>query len=394
MPSAGEPGPARVLLAVLVYNGREFVPRCLESAAGQQGASEHDVDVLVLDDCSPEPGWSDELEELSAKLHIGYYRSPRNLGIPRNMNLGLLRGVAGGYDFVAILNSDLILPANFVPGILKVADANENVGTVTAWSNNASIYSLPNADAERYLASQEWTNWVSAAVANEFGPQGVEIPVGVGNCLLVPTPVVTQVGLFDPVYGRGYCEEVDFCLRCRSAGLRNLLAPNVFVYHKGNASTRLAGLLADGESTVEVHERIVDWRYPLYRSQVGAYLASSIPDTLLRNGLNRILIQAATEFGYAIEAGWLNRSTDDNEVHFVMEPTGRPAQITAYFRGFTIPVGLPAGAGILEGVRELMGGPPRRVAINDRGEHADDLVRAAGEAGLAIVNRVRYPERV
>jgi GT2 family glycosyltransferase len=383
-----------VLLAVLVYNGREFVPRCLESAAALQGDGEHEVDVLVLDDCSPEPGWSEDLAELCGKLRIGYYRSPRNLGIPRNMNLGLLRGDSGGYDYVAILNSDLILPANFVPVMVGNAEYNDNLGTITAWSNNASIFSLPNADAERYLASQEWTNWVSAALSREFGPQGVEIPVGVGYCLFVPTPVIRQVGLFDPVFGRGYCEEVDFCLRCRSVGLRNILAPNVFVYHKGNASTRGAGLLAEGESTVEVHERIVDWRFPLYRSQVNAYLASSIPDTLLRNGRNRILIEAATEFGYVVEAGWLNRGPDVNEVRFVIEPTGRPAKVTAYFRGFTIPVGLPPTASILEGISGLMGSQARRVAINDRGEHAKALMQAAAEAGLAVLDRVRYPERV
>jgi hypothetical protein len=200
--------------------------------------------------------------------------------------------------------------------------------------------------------------------------------------------------LFDPVYGRGYCEEVDFCLRCRGAGLRNLLAPNVFVYHKGNASTRHAGLLAEGESTVEIHERIVDWRYPLYRTQVAAYQASSIPDTLLRNGLNRILIEAAHEFGYVVEAGWLNRETTDDTVRFVLEPTGRPAKVTAYFRGFTIPVGIPAGSGVLDGIRELMGQPAGRVTINDRGEHADALVKSAGESGIAVDNRVRYPERV
>ncbi len=394
MPSGGKARRRKVLLAVLVYNGRDFVPRCLESAAALQGGKDYDADVLVLDDCSPEPGWSDDLAELSEKLHIGYYRSPRNLGIPRNMNLGLLRGVSGGYDYVAILNSDLILPSNFVTGIVKVAESNDNVGTVTAWSNHGSIYSLPNADADRYLASQEQTNWVSAAVAREFGPDGVEIPVGVGNCLLVPTTVVKQIGLFDPVFGRGYCEEVDFCLRCRSAGLRNILAPNVFVYHKGNASTRHAGLLSEGETTVEVHERIVDFRYPLYRSQVGAYLASSIPDILLRNGLNRILIEAAKEFGYVVEAGWLNRSRPDDEVRFVIEPSGQPAKVTAYFRGFTVPIGLPSSAEVLGSITELMGRPPERVAINDRGEHADALIQAAGDAKLTIDNRVRYPERV
>ena len=53
----GETGAApRLLLAITVYNGRKFVPRCIDSAVRLS----HDgceVDVVILDDCSPEPGW-------------------------------------------------------------------------------------------------------------------------------------------------------------------------------------------------------------------------------------------------------------------------------------------------------------------------------------------------
>jgi GT2 family glycosyltransferase len=394
MPSGGDPRPRRVLLAVLVYNGQSFVPGCLESAAMVQ-SGRHDIDVLVLDDCSPDPGWSEDVEALCVRLGIGYYRSPRNLGIPRNMNLALLHGVAKGYDYVVILNSDVVLPRNLVDGMVPVAEYNDNVGTVTAWSNNASMFSLPNRDAARFVAPHEWTNWISNTMSMEFGPAGVEIPVGVGFCLMVPTSVVDDVGLFDPAYGRGYCEEVDFCLRCRSAGLRNLLAPNVFVYHQeGSGSARLAGLLREGETTVEAHERIVDWRYPLYRSQLTAYEASNIPDTLRRNGLNRILGQAAAEFGYVVEVGSVRRTGNENEVSFLLSPGGPRPLVTAFFRGFEIPVAVPASPGVLHGIRSLMGVPPRLVAINDRAQRGAALLQEAQAEGIAVMNRSRYPERV
>ena len=96
----------RLLLAVLVYNGQAFVPACLESVARLRDRSRTvDVDALVLDDASPEPGWSGELESLCEHLGLGYYCSPRNLGIPRNMNLALLRSLRAGHDYVLITNS-------------------------------------------------------------------------------------------------------------------------------------------------------------------------------------------------------------------------------------------------------------------------------------------------
>ena len=108
----------RTLLAITVYNGRAFTPRALASAARLASSL---CDVVVLDDCSPEPGWGDELAALCATLQIGCYRSPRNLGIPRNFNLALLLCEDGGYTEVIIANSDVIFPANLVHAMSAVA---------------------------------------------------------------------------------------------------------------------------------------------------------------------------------------------------------------------------------------------------------------------------------
>src|SRR2546428_11844684 len=85
----------RLLLAVLVYNGRAFVPACLESVARLRDRSRTvDVDALVLDDASPEPGWSRELEWLCEHAGLDYYCPPRNLGIQRTIYLALLRSLS------------------------------------------------------------------------------------------------------------------------------------------------------------------------------------------------------------------------------------------------------------------------------------------------------------
>ena len=98
---------ARLLFAITVYNGRQVVFPCLRSAASM-AAENTDVDILVLDDASPEPGLSEEVEAACAELGLNYYRSPRNLGIPRNVNLGLLWALEKGYDYVVIANSDVL----------------------------------------------------------------------------------------------------------------------------------------------------------------------------------------------------------------------------------------------------------------------------------------------
>lgn len=115
----------RVLVAMIVYNGRDFVPRALTSAARLPASSRCQVDVLVLDDASPDEGWSDECAELCTDLGIQYYCTPRNVGIPRNMNLSLLRAESAGYDYVVVLNSDVIVPINMVDQLVLAARSRE-----------------------------------------------------------------------------------------------------------------------------------------------------------------------------------------------------------------------------------------------------------------------------
>ncbi len=384
----------RVLVAILVYNGREFVPACLQSAAGLQAGGRH-VDVLVLDDCSPDEAWSRDLAGLCAGLGTGYYRSPRNLGIPRNMNLALLRALHGGYDHVMLVNSDVVLPINLLDGMLGAAGSGPDIGSVTAWSNNVSVFSLPNHDQTGTLVRQDVVDWVSLQLADQFGPVAADLPTGVGYCLLLPVPVVAEVGLMDPVYGRGYCEEVDWCQRSRARGYRAVLAPSTFVFHHGGRSTTDAGLVSGLQRTVAEHERIVDQRHPGYRRDVEDFLAADPLAPLVARALWVLVIGAAQRWGYAVEArrlpGGPAEPADAEIVHAVVDPD-RPGTVTADYRGFRL--ALPVDGGdVATTLRHHFGGPPLRVSVFDRGPLAMDWAAGFG-AAVPALDRYGYPERV
>ena len=381
----------RVLLAILVYNGRVFVPDCLASAAGAR-VGHRDVDVLVLDDASPDPGWSDELRGICESLDFGYYRSPRNLGIPRNMNLGLTRGLEGGYDYVFVLNSDVVFPLNMVNGMIRVAESHSGIGSVTAWSNNVSVFSLPNADDTGVLKRQDSVDWISSELEREFGSFALDIPTGVGFCLLVPTAVVRKVGLFDPVYGRGYCEEVDWCLRSRARGYRAVLAPSVFVYHQGSGSTVDAGMVAHRQTTVAEHEQIVDLRYPWYRRDVAAFMESGVLRPLIDRAVRSIVFRAAARHGYDIEATGIPGPFPGDRVRFLVDPDGRSGTVAIQFCGFEVrdPV---AGDDVAEAIAAVTAGPPTNVRVYDHGTWADQLA-AAWSGRTNVEDYYRYPQRV
>ena len=116
----------RALVVILVYDGHQVVEACLESAVCQE-ADGVDVDVLVLDDCSPAPGWSEELAAICDRLGIAHHRNRRNVGIPRNMNLGLLAAERGGYDHAVLCNSDVVLGRRSIGHLVEVAESDPQI---------------------------------------------------------------------------------------------------------------------------------------------------------------------------------------------------------------------------------------------------------------------------
>lgn len=303
----------RILFCITVYGGS--VQRSIESAV-RMNRTEADYDVLILDDASPKPGWSEELAKLCDLLGVRYYRNPRNLGIPRNMNLGLLAGVEGQYDHVVINNSDVIFPNNLLTELLK-AQANDNVGSVTAWSNNVWIYSLPNTDPDKFLTDQNFVDWVSATLARNYSGQLLDIPAGVAFCILIPTKVIQEVGLMDPVFGRGYYEETDWCLRSLAAGYRVGLALGTFVYHLGYGSTRSeAGINAGALENAA----IVNMRYPTFFEQLRGFTHSELLQKARADATELIIKEGAMQFGYTIEVGWQPRTLDDFGCRVIVSP--------------------------------------------------------------------------
>jgi GT2 family glycosyltransferase len=269
----------RHLLGVLVYNGRGVVRRCLESLAPLVGRA---VDVVVFDDCSPSPGWSADVEAMCDELGIGYYRSPRNLGIPRNMNLVMKLALDRGHDVATLVNSDVVVPHNLVQVADEILDADPMVASITPWSNNVSAFSLPMASAHPTIASPHFVDEFSAALHRTFGSTTAPIPTGVGYCLMMPTDVIRDTGLMDPIFGRGYCEEVDWCQRARRRGRHHVLGLGSFVYHEGSVTNREEGLLNFGATTVSEHELIIAHRYPDYHGEVTSFLTAD-PLEPLRN---------------------------------------------------------------------------------------------------------------
>jgi GT2 family glycosyltransferase len=393
MPSGSEPS-WRVLVALLVYNGEDFVGQCLASLAGLKPGS-HSFDVLLLDDASPAPGWSDRCREMTTDLGFEYYRNPRNLGISRNMNLGMLRAMEAEYDAVILMSSDTIVPSNLIPTLMRPLIEDPSNSCTTAWSNNSGVSSIPNGNPDHLAEAPELVDWVSGQFDEEFNGLSVPIPSGVGFCMAIPTAKINDVGLMDPVFGRGHAKEIDWCLRSHAAGYQSVLAPSCFVYHAGSGIKNTKSPVGIGDRMVHTRQAIIEQRYPHYVSELMEFSASDVIDGVRERALKRIVTAAAAEHGYRLETSRLHQQPGDGEVvRFRIDSHGAGAVITASYQGFETSFTVGEG-GVLRTVEAIVGRPPSEIRIFDRGPVSREIEAAVGASGtVSAVHRAPYSEGV
>jgi O-antigen biosynthesis protein len=169
---------------------------------------------------------------------------------------------------VLLLNSDTVVAAGWLDRIAAHANSQLHVASVTPLSNNASIASYPKIVKNNTVHVGDTASIDSLAARVNAG-QSVEAPVGVGFCMWIARAALDVVGYFDEEqFGKGYGEEVEWCLRARQLGFKHVLAMDIFVHHAGEVS------FGSGASAIrERAQMLVDAAFPSFSSDVQLFLA-------------------------------------------------------------------------------------------------------------------------
>jgi GT2 family glycosyltransferase len=267
-----EPG-RPVDVVIPVYRGLAETRACVESALAARGSVPYDL--VVIDDHSPEAGMAAWLAGLERAGRITLVTHGENRGFVASVNEGM--ALHPGRD-VLLLNSDTEVAPGWLDRIAAHASADPAIGTVTPFSNNATICSYPRTLANNAVPSGETTATLDAAFAAANAGRSADIVTAVGFCMYIARRCLDKVGPFDyERYGTGYGEEVDFCMRAARAGWRNVIAADAFVRHVGEVS--FAGTRAE---IMQRSQAMVDALYPEFQQM----LARFIPADPLR-GLRR-----------------------------------------------------------------------------------------------------------
>jgi len=231
VPLAPPPHPVDVI--VPVYRGLADTQLCINSALASQ--CETPWRLIVINDASPEPEVTDWLRERARQDNrITLLENPENLGFVGTVNRGM--ALNSSHD-VLLLNSDTEVANDWLDRIRRAAYSDQKVGSVTPFSNNATICSYPRFCKDNALPAGYDTARLDALCAQTNPGAVVDVPTGVGFCMYIRRDCLQQIGLFDTEnFGKGYGEENDFCQRAAEAGWRNLHLLDTFVLHTGGVS--------------------------------------------------------------------------------------------------------------------------------------------------------------
>lgn len=256
--------PQTVDIVVPVYRSLRATQRAVGSLLASRGSIPFEV--IVVDDASPEPAISAWLRELSAQAAITLIVHARNRGFVHSVNEAL--AVHPDRD-VVLLNSDTEVAPGWLDRIAACAARDARLGTVTPFSNNATICSYPVFATPNALPESMTTAALDRMFASENAGRSIEIPTAVGFCMFIARRCLEQVGAFDAQsFGLGYGEEVDFCMRATRAGWRHAHCADVFVFHEGEVSFGDSG--ADRRAAAQ---RLIDERYPEFQALVRDFVA-------------------------------------------------------------------------------------------------------------------------
>lgn len=193
------------------------------------------IDVILVKYRAP------RYENACIRSVLKHTKIPYNLIVhdnaPLNENLGVLWNkliVRSDSEFICLLNTDTLVEADWLDKLLDVFVTHADAGAVGPVTNNAG-------GNGQEIPKTTQRNIVDYVQKHTLGTL-------CGFCLVFPKTVWQEVGGFPEDFGF-YGQECAFLARVSKKGYKQYMRTDVFVWHEGGASAKLAE--KRGELSVE-----------------------------------------------------------------------------------------------------------------------------------------------
>jgi len=235
---------ASVVVVVVNYNAGALLSESVKDVL----ASTVPVEVIVVDNGSSDDSIKVLRDRIGPDPRLSIIETGRNLGFAKAANIGLRRSTA---EYCLILNPDCLVQPDTLEKVINTILLDPDVGVAGCLIRNPD--GSEQAGGRRSVPTP-WRSFVRVLNLDKWMPANPrwrtflhnldpipDEPVSVeaisGAFMLAPRKSLMQVGLLDEGYFM-HCEDLDWCMRFRSAGWKIAFVPDAEVVHyKGTCST-------------------------------------------------------------------------------------------------------------------------------------------------------------
>jgi GT2 family glycosyltransferase len=218
--------PTPTSIVIVNYNGGSFLGRCIESLRQHTA----DYGMVLVDNASTDGS----LDSVIPGPDLRILRLNRNVGFAPANNIGIRTSSS---RYVVLLNSDTIVTPLWLEGLVAEAERSADIGLVTPKLLRPGNPSKIDSTGHLY---QYETGLAADKGSNQLDQGQYELPADLPSCsfacVLIKRVVLERMGGLDEKMFF-YYEDVDFCIRARTAGWRVVYCPTSVVYHFRGRST-------------------------------------------------------------------------------------------------------------------------------------------------------------
>ncbi|MBE0558465.1 MAG: glycosyltransferase family 2 protein, partial [Proteobacteria bacterium] len=234
-----------VSIVIVNWNGREFLPECLDALRRQVY---RDFSAILVDNGS---------QDGSVAFVSEHYPEVRIVALPDNRGFAAANNVAFETvetEFVALLNNDTVPDSLWLQSLIEALEAHPQAGMA---ASKMLLYD------RRKVIDRAGDGYTTAGAALLRG-RGLSVESHrvrewvFGACAgagVYRTAMLRDIGFFDEDFFLLY-EDVDLSFRAQLKGYKCIYVPEALVYHKGSAS-----IVHDSPRSVYYGHRNLEWVY-------------------------------------------------------------------------------------------------------------------------------------
>ena len=175
-------------IIVPVYNGYQYLEKLLTSIK----LTDMNYRLILINDKSPDTRVEDYLEAYAKENDNAILlNNEENLGFVQTVN----RGFAISQNHVALVNTDVELPSQWLERLMLPIFENKEIASTTPFTTCGTICSFPKFGYDNKLFLDLTVEQIDSEF-KKIQPRYEELPTGVGFCMGINREVLQEIGKF------------------------------------------------------------------------------------------------------------------------------------------------------------------------------------------------------